>query len=279
MAGSNGPLPPHVQSIDNLFGSIGSRPPAKGPELPNLVVSSSASLAQESEPINAIPADWPELPPGLESSSDARAGLDWLQGERKKLEDFTRVQFSIIHKNHQTLLAARFQHEQAVAVQAQQFSRDRHILASQAESLKQRLAALTQREEAVATREAAHAKVERELRDLEQARDELHVEVATRRTALEDMEARLARAEQGLAEAALTEAQRDLEAKQTELAARQRQMEQRYEALERAEAAAARRSAELDELECRLGKEFEKQERQLALKRREIETLRIRLEA
>jgi hypothetical protein len=278
MAGSNGTLAPQLQSMDYLFSVMGGQPPGNGAQTANFIVSNSPVLPQLYEQLRTMPADWPALPPALEQSPEARAAFEWLQTERQRLEEYTRAQIAIIHHNHQTLMEARFQHEQAIALQMQRLGRARQMLASQTQVLQERVNALTQREETIAARETTLARVQDDVRALEQARDVLRSEVATHRTALEELQAQLARTERGLAEAALTEAQRALESKQAEMTARQAQMEQRYQALEKAEAAVARRALELDELECRLGKEFEKQERQLALERREIETLRIRLQ-
>jgi hypothetical protein len=280
MAGSNGTLPLHAHSVDWIFGHLsGQRPDSARPA--SNFISAGFLLGEPPPSAPNVPEERllqpPQLPPSLEDAPEGRAACAWLQAEQKRLEEYTRAQFAIIQQHHQTLLAKNFQNEQAMALRTQQLNRDMELLATQARALQERANDLAKREAAVAAQTATLAGAQHELRDLERARDAIREEVTTHRTALQELQSLTARLELSLSETSLTERERVLEDKQAELSARQAQMEKRYQDLEKAEAAVTRRAAELDELEFRLEKEFEKQERQLALERREIETLRVRL--
>jgi hypothetical protein len=279
MAGSNGVLSQRVQSLDWLFCQIG-QPGSDRNTLPtpSLFDNIPASLPSPAARADEMPADWPRLPATLHQSAEGRAAYEWLRAERQRLEEYTRAQYAVIRQNHQAVMSRNFQNEEELARRSQKLNGDAELLATQAKSLQERADRLAQQEAVAAAQMSALAKTQEELRSLEQARDALRVEVASQRAVLAELQAQAARMEQGLLATDLNERQRAQEEKQAELTDRQAQMEQRYQALERAEAAASRRTAELDEMEFRLGKEFEKQERQLALERREIEAQRVRLE-
>src|SRR5262249_49623958 len=127
MSGSNGTLPLHVQSIDCLFGLLGGRPPENGSRTTNFIVSGhprTPPLPQRPEQLERVPKDWPRLPTSLEQSPEGRAAFEWLQNERKRLEEYTHAQFAIIQQRHQTLMAAKFRNEEALALDTQKLNQD-----------------------------------------------------------------------------------------------------------------------------------------------------------
>jgi DNA repair exonuclease SbcCD ATPase subunit len=278
MAAVNGSLAQHVQSLDWLFGQMANQGSETIPSTHFMVEGAAAPPTQPRQPADQMPPDWPQLPSILQQSPEGRTAYEWLRAERQRLEEYTRSQFALIRQNHQAVMARNFQNEEALTRRTQTLNADVQLLASQAHSLEERTQTLAQRESAIEARMGALASVQDELRAAEQARDAIRIEVERQQTILNDLEAQAARVQQGLLQADLEQRWQAMNEKQAELTARQSQMENRYQALEKAEAGAVRRAAELDELEYRLGKEFEKQERQLALERREIEALRVRLQ-
>lgn len=262
MFGSNGSHPLQAPAVDCLFVQLAEGNGAGHPVPSRHESSPSAGPA---------PAVWPDPPADLENVPELREAYQWLQGERRRLEEYTRSQFAAIQQRHQAILAQHFRNEENLAIRTQELNREMTFLAAQAKIIQERAGELARREKALAEQTATLAKVQQEFRQDNQnpasdASDSADWQVETRTAA------------QGLAEVAdaLQEHQAIWESKQAAIADRLAQMEQRYQALEQAEEVARRRMAELDELENRLNQEFEKQERQLALERRQLETQRAR---
>ncbi len=256
MSGLNGSHPLQAPAVDCLFVQM-----AEGNGAGRSVVP-RAELRPP--PTQEPPADWPDPPADLENIPELREAYRWLQGERRRLEEYTRTQFAAIQQRHQAILAQHFRNEENLALRTQELNREMTFLAAQTKIIQERAAELAQREQALAEREA-------------QMR--LHHDSAPPPLAESDWPADAEAAPNELAEVAnaLKEHQAIWESKQAAIAGRLAQMEQRYLALEQAEEAARRRMAELDELENRLMQEFEKQERELALERRQVATLHARL--
>jgi hypothetical protein len=214
------------------------------------------------------PPGWTDPPADLEKNPELREALQWLQGERRRLEEYTRNQFAALQQRHQAILAQHFRNEETLALRTQELNREMAFFAAQAKIIQERAGELARREKAVAE-QAEKLRAQQELQGLGEHTGPNPA----------DWQAETEATSNGLAEAAsaLEEHQAAWEAKQAEITDRLAQMERRYQALEQAEEAARRRMAELDELENRLTQEFERQERQLALERRQVEALRARL--
>ena len=254
MSGLNGSHPLQAPAVDCLFVQLVEGNGAATPAPPQ---------AQWS------PAGWPDPPADLENVPELREAYEWLQAERRRLEEYTRTQFAAIQQRHQAILAQHFRNEENLALRTQELNREMTFFAAQAKIIQERAGELARREKALAE-QAETLRAQQELQGLGQNATGPHPadgQGATETTS------------SGLAEAAhaLEEHQAAWEGKQAQIADRLAQMEQRYQALEQAEETARRRMAELDELENRLTQEFEKQERQLALERRQIEAVRARL--
>lgn len=235
------------------------------------------------DPASFQPKEWPDPPPELADVPEYQKAYRWLQGERQRLDEYTRKQFATIQQQHQALLAQHFRNEEALALRTQELNREMAFFSAQAKIIQDRAGNLARREKALAEQVDKLRQVQR---DLPPKGVSPSAAAEAQRVILEELQAETARAQtDGVAthedlagvETALKERQAAWEKKQAEIGERLAQMERRYQALEKAEDAARRRLAELDELEHRLEKEFEKQERQLALERRQIETLQARL--
>ena len=279
MTGSNGQAPSPVRAVDSLFVQMaegnGSVKPYLNPNGLSQPVGPSADAPPQPAPFH--PAGWPDPPSVIDSVPELREAYQWLQGERQRLEEYTRGQFANIRRQHQELLAHHFRKEEAVALRTQELNREMAFVAAQAKIIQQRAAELAVREKALAAQieklfQAQGAAGQAAPAGPRSAWEELRTETARLRGSPETGPGQLAEVE-----SALRERQSFWETRQEEITERLAQMERRYRALEEAEEATRRRVAELDELEARLTREFEKQERQLALERRQIETLRARL--
>lgn len=254
MSGPNGTHPLQAPAVDCLFVQM-----ADGTD------TGTPAPAQP----QWCPAGWPDPPADLEKVPELREAFQWLQAERRRLEDYTRNQFAALQQRHQAILAQHFRNEETLALRTQELNREMAFFAAQAKIIQERAGELARREKAVAE-QAERLRAQQELQGLGEhplGPDPADWPIDTEAPANELAEAA----------SALAEHQAAWEGKQAEIADRLAQMEQRYQALERAEEAARRRMAELDELENRLTQEFERQERQLALERRQVETLRARL--
>jgi hypothetical protein len=252
MSGLNGLHPLQAPAVDSLFVQLVEGNGASRPTPP-----------REPEPAQWSPAGWSDPPADLEKVPELREAYRWLQGERRRLEEYTRTQFAAIQQRHQQILAQHFRNEESLALRTQELNREMTFLAAQAKIIQERAAELAQREKALAEQEALQRAHPHSAAPLPDKADRPE----TNGTAPNEL-AEVAHA--------LKEHQEVWESKQAAIADRLAQMEQRYQALDQAEEAARRRMAELDELENRLMQEFEKQERQLALERRQIETLRLK---
>lgn len=272
------PLPP--EAIDCFFalwqgGRVAVRP-APPPGWP------AAGAAAESR----TPPSEPEPPPPIRNEEDLRVASEWLQLERKRLQDYTALQLGRIQREHQTLVQQIYQCEQNAILRSQELTRKEELLTQQSRALQQQTAELSVRERAVAARLEQWSRIQGELADLCQARSHVEQDTQEQRALLDALQVesdalqKSREAARGELEALVQALNEQREARTREQAlvrARQEQMEQRLRDLDRAEQAAQRRVAELDELEAQLRQEFEDQERQLAEQRREIAALRGRL--
>jgi hypothetical protein len=285
---AEGPAPmshgPHANSVDCLFAQL----PVEGSQLtgsPSKFVglgsgTSESSLASPQQVV------WPQPPPTIEDASDLQVAYLWLQNERRQLEQYTRIQFEMIEKQHQAMLAKHFRSEQMLALRSQELNREMQFLASQAEALQRRSRELTEREAVLAGQMERLACAQEELLGVERTGANVRQDTEPQRISLEMLRAgtaqlkavdAAAQARFDTFEAQLKERQAAWEKKQSEMITRQAQMEERYKVLEKAEGAAKHRQAELDELENQIRKELEGQEEQLTRDRREVEQMRAQL--
>jgi chromosome segregation ATPase len=256
------------------------------PSAPPAVVAKDSLRLDQADMKGVQPYVWPQPPPAVNDSNDMQVAHQWLQAERKRLEEYTRDQFALIQQQHQALLAKHFRSEEAMALRAQELNREMQFLASQSKTLQERARELSERESALALQMNKLAEAHQELIESRQVSAPLQQDRESRRALLEQLRAEAAelqargaggRAEAEALETALRQRQEAWERKHAQLMARQVEMEQRYEALEKNEAAAKRWLRELEELEDQLRTEFEQQEHRLASERREMEALRSRL--
>ncbi len=237
-------------------------------------------------------------PPGAFcEQADLKAEHEWVQEERKRLEEYTVNQFALLKQMREEMLAHRCKSDETLLLRQRELDRQAKLQAGRAEALKKREALVAEREAAV-TRQAAEGEVslavhlarlarsQEDLKALEQANEKLQNETIGQRLTLEQVRQETAQAQQGLRaakgelegiEQVLAQKKRAVEEQQAELAARQGRLEERYVALERAEKALERRRAEVEELEEAVRSELEEGECRLAQAYRELETLQARL--
>ncbi len=270
MAGSSSTNPSYARSIDLLFAQLPGDGSRQAP--PDVEVMSAP--------------EEPQPPPPLTDSSSIQAAYEWLQSERKRLEEYTRSQFEIIRQQHQALMAKHFRSEEALALRGQELNREMQFLSSQAETLQKRGRELAEWEMALTAQVEKLSEAQEALLAVQQTSENIRQDTEAQYALLEELRTQTAalqksegnaRAEFEDFETKLRDHHQAWEKKQAAITARQEEMEARYLALEKAEEAARRRWAELDELEEQLRREVETQERQLAMERRDMEMLRAKL--
>ncbi len=367
---------PEAHPVDAVFALMtdersGSRMPS---ELGSVEI-------KDAKPPGPPPLDPPTPPPDVAENQDLRVAYEWLQSERSRLEEYTRVQFEKVEQQHRELMALHFQREQDAALQAQEINREIQRLASFSENLDERAGQLGERQKDLDSQDDKLAAVREEVRAFQQTRQTLQQEIDSQRSLIEQSltrtnelreQARLLDSEIEAQTATLAERRRSWEEKEAEtaenaariqarvhelnerdrvltkrqtdlakaaeevvalvqrragmekeiqaqltvidelrgrttrlrdqeetarkaaaawetrvnesretwqkkeadLATRYQQLENRYQSLERSEEALKRRMTELDETECRVESEHERQEKQLAMDCREIDRLR-----
>jgi chromosome segregation ATPase len=277
--------PQLVESLDWLFGRISGK--LTGYTIPADIFQTSGASTPLPLP-GALAYEGPGAPPALDGPADLQAAYEWLQGEKARLEEYTRSQFALIRQQHEAAMAKHFRGEEALTLRTQELNREMAFLASQSEAVQQRARELGEWESALSqqTDQLRHAQAE--LLRVQQTSEDIQRDTEAQRAFLESLQAetaqrqagaRAARAEFEILQATLKTHQQAWEQKQEEITQRAAQMEERYQALEKAEEAVKRRLKELDELEDRLHQEFEEQEQRLARERREIAGLLLEAQA
>jgi DNA repair exonuclease SbcCD ATPase subunit len=192
---------------------------------------------------------------------DSAAHLQWLREETGRFNEFIAASLAMIEKRRHELVAIESRAEALYLPREQELNRQLAAVAARNERLAAREAELAEREAAVERANEQFAPREAEL----QAREDR----------LFGTEARIAELEQRQAELQTLVA--DLEARRAEadtfvttIAGQRANILRREAELDRAEQALARRLAEVDEIEQQLRQELEEQERDLAIRRREL---------
>lgn len=216
----------------------------------------------------------PETPASLSAiygRSDLRAELEWVQEERKRLEEYTLGQFDLIQKQlallkqeREALLAQRSGLIKNQAIRQQKLNRQMKLLTARTAALQQREKAITEREAALPSHSEEVDKIKNELQTLRQERDQLQATLETQQTLLgqvrveaQNLEqaAQNVRAELAALEEAVGNRKETWAAEQADFQGQRIQLDDRYLALEKSEEALHRRMAELDKLEARLRRE------------------------
>src|SRR5436309_3336752 len=247
---------PYAQSVDWLFAQLPGASPSFVAPAPSVQPTTLANGAARGEPGQAPSFALSEPPAAVGVSPELRAGYEWLQAERKRLEEYTRTQFATIQQQHQALLAKHFRSEEALTLRAQELNREMQYLASQTEALQRRDRELAAREQALATQMEQLAQAEEEILAMQRTTVDTQKDTEVQRTLLEKLRAdtanlqtsgAAARAEFETFESTLKEHQAAWEEKQAQMAAHQLEMEKRYQAMQKDEEAVQRRLAELEE--------------------------------
>jgi chromosome segregation ATPase len=156
-------------------------------------------------------------------------------------------------------------------------------LAARATELDARQLRIDEQERVLESEKESLAQTSQEIVAALKKRQTLEREIHTQLTLLDELRergTRLRGRDDGLcqeikaAEAKLAESRGVWETKEADLAMRYEQLERRFQALESNEEAVKRRVTELDETECRLEQELDRQQRQAIQDQREIERLR-----
>jgi len=114
MFGPNGSHPLQAPAVDCLFVQLAEGNGAGQPVPPR---------ADSSPPVGPTSAGWPDPPADLENVPELREAYQWLQGERRRLEEYTRSQFAAIQQRHQAILAQHFRNEENLAIRTQELNR------------------------------------------------------------------------------------------------------------------------------------------------------------
>jgi chromosome segregation ATPase len=278
MRASNGMQSPQTQTLDWVFTMCQGGNAFTNP--------SPSSDCQPAGAVEGLPLTEVEPAPAIQGATDLRAANDWLQRERRRLQEYTRIQLDRIQREHQALVGQKYLNEQTTILLSQELSRKEELLAQQTRALQQQTAELSQRERFVAAQLEQWSKVQNDLANLCEVRVNVELDTEQQQALLESLRQesdalqKSREASQSELEAlarALNE-QRDARTREQGLnRAHQARMEERLNELEKAEQATQRRVAELDELEIQLREEFEEQERQLAEQRSEVAALYSRL--
>jgi hypothetical protein len=171
---------------------------------------------------------------------------DYMKDEAARFAQYVAARLSELHKRRLELTEAENRFEQITMEKKQEIARQRGAVGAEAETLKQREAALQAEKTSLVSRES---------------------ELATREAEVASREGRVARSEARATDtdrrtAELRAAIDALEARRAAVAEERVELDRRAEAMDRAELALHRRSAELDELDERLRLEQEEFERE-----------------
>jgi hypothetical protein len=269
------------QVLDFLFARLGGNtnlePPAAAPTLAHTPASA---------PTRAEAPAKPTPPPEVRSPEDFRAGAEWLQRERQRLEAYTRAQLARIQEERQALAKQQSLNEQTLVLRAQEVTRKEELVLTQGRAVQQQSEDLTQREQALAAQLHQWWQTNQQLVALEEAShtaredaarhqallDALRTETAALHQARENTRAELREMLSGI-----EELRRTREREEAGLEARRQQLLRRLDEADRSALAAERRQAELDDLEALLRRECDEQERELRLRRQELDAAEQRL--
>src|SRR5262249_48608998 len=72
-----------------------------------------------------------DTPPAIRSDDDVRAANEWLQRERKRLQEYTETQLARVANEHQALVSQNYRNEQQMILACQELSRKEEMLARQ----------------------------------------------------------------------------------------------------------------------------------------------------
>jgi hypothetical protein len=274
MTSTNDPAARQTQAADFLFSHFGAQAWGRQP---------SGTLAEIGG--GNLPPD-ADAPPPIQNQQDLVAANEWLQRERKRLQEYTETQLERIAAEHQALVKRNYQNEQSMILACQELSRKEEMLTRQSRALQDQAAELSRRQHTLSSQLQEWSRSHGELADLTQARARTEQEAAEQRALVDSLRTEslalqksreLLQAELETMARELSEQREQRERERALTQTQQSQMEERLRALDRAEQAAQRRVADLDELEAQLRDEFEDQERRLAEQRREVASLSARL--
>jgi chromosome segregation ATPase len=193
--------------------------------------------------------------------ADAAAHLEWLRQETVRFNDYITSSLAVIEKRRHELVAIESRAEAMYLPREQDLNRQLAAVAARGQALDAREAQLAEREAAVDRANEQFAPREAELK----AREDRLFGTESRVVELEQREQELCSIV-GELEGRRAEA----EALVTAIAGQRANILRREAELDRSEQALARRLAEVEELEQQLRLELEEQERDLAIRRREL---------
>jgi chromosome segregation ATPase len=268
---------PHVlRALDSVFSQLGGNPDLEsGPDtLPMGQPHAGAAGTPSGAALVEIQA-----PPKVETQADLQAAYEWLQRERKRLENYTNSQLARLQNEHAAMLSRHYTNEQVLILRSQELANKEEFLTRQTRSLQQQAEQLAQRETALAAQREdlcrAHdenAAVQESCTGARPDADVQHALLDTLRseTLAIQHDREKAREDLEVMEKRLEQQREARDREQALLATRQAELDQRFSALEKAQEATERRLRELDDLEARLQQEIEDQENRLAAERKAV---------
>jgi hypothetical protein len=265
------------QAVDVLFAQLGGNGPTSAEPPADVGRASSAvgaSLA-ESDPA-----------PTIRGPEDLKSAAEWVQREKERLAAYTRAQIQRLQADHQVLISQSYLNEQTLILRSQELSRKEEWLVAQGRALKEQAEELSRREQSLAAQLNQWGGVRQEMASVKETTRSVEQDTAAEVALLDALRSEtealhhsreVARTE---FEALMKAIQEQGETRAREDAIRrasQDQFEQRRLAADRQETAMRQRLAELDDLETRLRREFEEQERQIRAQRQELAAREARL--
>ncbi len=261
MSELNGAPSPYTRCVEWLFAHLDDS------ETASPLQPTSGRTGPPQQPVT-LPENWPSAPPPLNNADDLRNVLEWFRAERTRLDEYTGQRLRDIQDQHYQVLASHYQSEAVMVRREQDVNRELQFLAAQTEELQARARGLVEWEEALAAQTerlaalqggSAVAGGQDELAALRQAVSDRRLSEAAARARFE--------ASQSL----VKERQAVWEKKQAELLARQAELERRCRELQKTEEALQRRITEMDEVEDRLLRAFDKDEKRTEIEARQEE--------
>jgi hypothetical protein len=269
---------PHVlRALDSVFSQLGGKPDLEsGPE--------AAPTGQDS-PAAAGPAEI-QPPPKVETQADLQAAYEWLQRERKRLENYTNSQLARLKNEHAAMLSRHYTNEQVLILRSQELANKEEFLTRQTRSLQTQAEQLAEREKALAAQREDLCRAHDDYAAVQESCTGARKDAEVQHALLDTLRAEAiavqrdrekAREDLDEMEKRLEQQREAREREQALLAARQAELDQRFNALQKAEDATERRLRELDDLEARLQQEIEDQENRLAAERKAVAAMAAQL--
>ena len=183
MRTANGIQTQQTQALDWIFAQC---PGGRGFTWP-AVATGRPAVVEAVRATEALPLEEVEPPPALRDPTDLRAANEWLLRERKRLQEYTRVQLGRIQAEHQGLLSRTYLNEQTLLLRSQELSSKEELLGQQARLLQQQTVELSHKEQTLTGKLEEWCRVQHDLANLCQARSAVEQDTEEQRALLDTL--------------------------------------------------------------------------------------------